>query len=141
MLEPLEHTPPASLQGSGFFSIYDSDEWFRDEFEKLFLRVENFVDQFFCKFGDIPIKGSLSPWIEMSSEFVSYSMMVAEPDDSCGDWNQILLERNERWYLLVGILARILEAKVFGELLFGGSRDQKQQLEALERSSTETEGK
>lgn len=120
--------------------MYYTDEWFRDEFQRLYDQVENFVDTFFCQFEDIPLESRLSPWIKMNSEFVIYSTMVAEPDDSLGDWNQILLQRNERRYLLVGILARILEAKVFGELLCGGSQGQKIKLEQLERSSIEIEG-
>jgi hypothetical protein len=141
-----ERTPTASLpsqhqsEGSSSSSVYQTDEWFRDEFERLYDQVANFVDIFFCQFQDVSLESSLSPWIEMSSEFVRYSMMVAEPDDSLGDWNRILLERNERRYLLVGIFARILESKVFGELLFGASKGQKKQLEQLERSSIEVEG-
>jgi hypothetical protein len=76
----------------------------------------------------------------MPSEFLRYSIMVAEPDDSLGDWNRILFKRNERQYLLMGILARILEVKAFGELLFGGSQSQKKRPEDLERSSNEAEG-
>jgi hypothetical protein len=141
-----EQTPPGSLhsqhqsEGSRSSSVYHTDEWFRDEFERLYDQVANFVDIFFCQFDDIPLDSGLSPWIEMSPEFSRYSTMVAEPDESLGTWNRILLERNERRYLLVGILARILEAKVFGELLFGGSKGQKKQLEDLERSSLEVEG-
>jgi hypothetical protein len=141
-----EQTPPASIHsqhqsdGSGFSSMYRTDEWFRDEFGRLYDQVVNFVDIFFCQFDDMPLESSLSPWIEMSSEFVRYSTMVAEPDGSLGDWNRILLERNERRYLIVGILARIIEAKIFGELLFGASTGQKKQLEDLERSSIEVEG-
>lgn len=141
-----EQTPPAPIhgqqqfEGSSSSSMYHTDEWFRNEFERLYDQVVNFVDIFFHQFDDIPLESSLSPWIGMSFEFVRYSIMVAEPDDSLGDWNRILLERNERRYLLVGILARILEAKVFGELLFGASKGQKKQLEELERSSIEVEG-
>lgn len=130
-----------SLKSSSSSFISDTDEWFRDEFERLYDQVANFVDTFFCQFQDIPLENRLSPWIEMSPEFVRYSIMVAEPDDNLGDWNRILLEKNERRYLLVGILARILEAKVFGEMLFGGSKAQKKQLEDLERSSIEVEGR
>jgi len=140
-----EQTPPESLhsqhqsEGSGSF-MYHTDEWFRDEFKRLYDQVANFVVIFFCQFDDIPLESNLSPWTEMSSEFLRYSAMVAEPDDSLRDWNRMLLERNERRYLLVGVLARILEVKVFGELLFGGSKGQKKQLEDLERSSIEVEG-
>jgi hypothetical protein len=85
-------------------------------------------------------ESNLGPWVQMSSEFLRYSMMVAEPDDSLGDWNRTLFNGNERQYLLVGILARVLEAKVFRELLFGASADQKKQLEDLEMSFDEIEG-
>jgi hypothetical protein len=141
-----EQTPSASVnskyQSAGSFSKsrYDTDEWFRDEFERLYAQVGDFVDMFFCQFEDISLESNLCPWIEMSSEFVRYSTMVAELDNRSGDWNRILLKRNERWYLLVGILARILEAKVFAELLFGASKGQKKKLEDLERSSVELEG-
>lgn len=144
--ETQEQTPPESLhsqyqsEGSRSSSICHTDEWFRDEFERLYDQVANFIDIFFYQFDDIPLESGLSPWIEMPSEFLRYSVMVAELDDSLGNWNRILFKRNERRYLLMGILARILEVKVFGELLFGGSQGQKKRLEDLERSSIEVEG-
>ncbi len=141
-----EQTPTESLHSqnrserSHSSSTNSTDEWFRDEFERLYDQVASFADMFFYQFEDIPLESSLNPWTEMSPEFVRYSTMVVEPGDSLGEWNGILLKKKERFYLIVGILARILEARVFGELLFGGNKRQKKQLEDLERSSVEVEG-
>jgi hypothetical protein len=129
------------FEDSSSLSNYQTDEWFQSAFEILYRQVMYFVDTFFCQYNDIDSESDLYPWVEMSSEFVRYSMMVADPDDNLGDWNRILLRRNERRYLLVGILARVLEAKVFGELLFGVNEAQKKQLEDLETSFDEVEGK
>lgn len=117
-----------------------TDEWFQTEFERLYHQVVKFVDVFFCRSHDITQRGNVGPWIEMPPEFLRYSMMVAEPDDGLGDWNRILFKGSERRHLLVGIISRILEAKVFRELLFGANIGQKKQLEGLEMSFSEVEG-
>lgn len=60
--------------------------------------------------------------------------MVVHADEYSGGWDRILSEPTQRFYLLVGILARILESKIFGELLFGATECQRLRLENNERA-------
>ncbi len=116
-------------------------EWFLGEFAKLYYNVTEFVEAFFCQ-SDLPhIGNGPSLWINrIPLEFQNFAEMVADPEPSSGGWNRMLSDRIERRYLLVGILARILEAKVFNELLFGAEDMQKANLESLERTFAGEEG-
>jgi hypothetical protein len=111
----------------------DTNEWFCKQFDALYDKVVNFVDRFFCS-PAVSLE-SVTPWlIKMPREFLKYTEMIAEADENSGGWNKILSERDQRRHLLVGILVRILEVKIFGELLFGASEAQKTVLQDLEVS-------
>jgi hypothetical protein len=112
----------------------DTNEYFYNEFECLYEKVTNFVNKFFCQTNPTIAAKKLSWWLrDLSPEFLSYTGMVVHVDEYSGGWDRILSEPTQRLYLLVGILARVFESKIFGELLFGATERQRLRLEKNER--------
>jgi hypothetical protein len=131
----------AQYEDRGFLPSDPSSAWFREQFDILYEEVVEFVNTSFCR-SDIDIaEYGISPWIHgMPQELLNYTTLVAESDESPESWDLILLDRKERGHLLIGVLARILEAHIFRELLFGASLAHKEQLEKQEASLPGNEG-
>ena len=114
-------------------SHVDADEYFYNEFERLYEKVTSFVNKFFCQTNRAVATKMSSPWLrDLPPEFLSYTEMVARADVHSGGWDSVLSDPIQRLYLLVGILARIFESKIFGELLFGATECQRLRLETNE---------
>ena len=82
------------------------------------------------------------PWAaSLAPEFVRYAEQVAEPDPATGGWDPLLKDTLQRKWLLVGILVRILEMKVFSQNLWGAGTEEGQMLHELDRAFFTHEGK
>ncbi|KAI9744442.1 MAG: hypothetical protein M1818_001971 [Claussenomyces sp. TS43310] len=76
-----------------------------------------------------------NPWLQdLPVEFMNYAELVAEPDWHSGGWTRLMCDVSQRKFLIIGILARILESKVFSELLFGADEYQTAMLETMEKT-------
>lgn len=117
-----------------------SDEWFVNEFRKLFRRIEKFLDEYFC-IQNLDEGEFHQPWaINHTPEFLNYVLQVAEQDPEQGGWDKMLRDTNQRKWLLMGMLMRILEVKVFGGDLWGATKEEKELMFGLEKALIAQEG-
>lgn len=118
-----------------------STDWYRNEFRKLFARIRRFsIDCF--GLHDLNQHPDLDPWkAGFSKEFVSYVEMVSDPDPAYGGWGSFLKDTNQRQWLIMAILTRILMIKVFGADLWGADVEEKNLLLAIERTFIGGDGK
>ncbi|KAF7911181.1 uncharacterized protein EAF01_002689 [Botrytis porri] len=116
-----------------------SNAWFKDEYANLFIAIVQFATKFFG-FQELQ-EGFHEPWaVKMPEEFYRYVELVAEPDTVVGGWDEILLDTNTRKYLIVGIIVKILEARVFSAVLWGNTKEGEEFLHGLDRALLDSEG-
>jgi hypothetical protein len=108
------------------------DEWFDKAFKGLHTVTQTFVG-LLCKVDLVVPEHGPSPWLSMPPEFVRYTTTMAESDPISGGWDKILSDKGHRQHLLLGILARVFDVKVFRELLFGADKEQTEHLETFEK--------
>lgn len=118
------------------------DEWFEHLLADLFHRVSDFCRE---TFGQGPkellASYSASPWAaRFSPQFVSFASQIARQDNHVGGWDHCLKDRDERTYLVMGIIAKILDENVFSELLFGVDEDSKRLLKTMDEQMLQEEG-
>jgi hypothetical protein len=117
-----------------------SDEWFVHEFRKLFRQIETFFDEYFC-LQNLDDGETYEPWaVNHTPEFLNYVLLVAEQDPEQGGWDKVLRDTAQRKWLLMGVLTRILEVKVFDEDLWGATKEEKDLLFAIEKALFTQEG-
>lgn len=116
------------------------DKWFAQEFKVLFKLVEGFAGKFFEFQYSVMPEAKFSPWVKMSKEFVNYAGMTAGTDPEDGGWDALLLEPEQRKWLVAGIMNRILDVRVLQEDLFGASETQKEMLLLNEKALVGLEG-
>ncbi|KAI1870952.1 hypothetical protein JX265_005992 [Neoarthrinium moseri] len=69
-------------------------------------------------------------WLQdLSPQFVQYANLVVHEDHQFGGYSQILNDKRNRKWLVVGILAQIIEKKIYTELLFGMTDEQRRLLD------------
>lgn len=81
---------------------------------------------------------------KLPKEFIKYASEIARGDPSIVDpppndpnnWEHLFLCNDSRVYLIVGVIAKILDDNVFGSLLFGATPGQKEALERTDRETT-----
>lgn len=116
-----------------------SNEWFQDQYARLFDRIAGFAQDFFA-YHDLQTKFH-EPWaVDMPDEFYRYVELVAEPDPAVGGWDEMLEDTETRKFLIVGIIVRILEVKVFAPNLWGNTREGEELLHNLDRALLDSEG-
>ncbi|TGO11097.1 hypothetical protein BTUL_0117g00130 [Botrytis tulipae] len=116
-----------------------SNAWFKDEYANLYVAIVRFATEFFG-FQDLQ-EGFHEPWaVRMPEEFYRYVELVAEPDTVVGGWDEMLLDTSTREYLIVGIIVRILEARVFSPVLWGNTKEGEEFLHGLDRALLDSEG-
>ncbi|KAF7960753.1 hypothetical protein EAE96_000426 [Botrytis aclada] len=116
-----------------------SNAWFKDEYANLYIAIVRFAEEFFA-FQDLQ-EGFHEPWaVRMPEEFYRYVELVAEPDAVVGGWDEMLLDTSTRKYLIVGIIVKILEARVFSSVLWGNTKEGEEFLHGLDRALLDSEG-
>lgn len=130
---PLQLEHPPHPQGDR------SNAWFKDEYANLYIAIVNFATVFF---GFQELQSEFhEPWaIRMPEEFYRYVELVAEPDTVVGGWDEILIDTSTRKYLIVGIIVKILEARVFASVLWGNTKEGEEFLHGLDRALLDSEG-
>jgi hypothetical protein len=117
-----------------------SDSYFVDEFRKLFRRIFNFSQAFFG-IHDLDEGEFHQPWVaNIAPEFVSYVEQVAESDPAVGGWEDLLRDTQQRRWLIVAVIMRILEVQVFQADLWGADQQEKELLLGIERALLTREG-
>ncbi|TGO65491.1 hypothetical protein BCON_0002g00750 [Botryotinia convoluta] len=116
-----------------------SNAWFKDEYANLYIAIVKFATEFFG-FQELQ-EGFHEPWaVRMPEEFYRYVELVAEPDTVVGGWDEMLLNTSTRKYLIVGIIVKILEARVFSSVLWGNTKEGEEFLHGLDRALLDSEG-
>ncbi|KAK0731391.1 hypothetical protein B0H67DRAFT_549168 [Lasiosphaeris hirsuta] len=140
----------------GFHIEWPADElgtlWYEMVIVHLFLRVSVFANTYFgfsditepvSGFAENPTKDGIPRlWNEgrFSKEFRHYASLVARQDNNSGGWDVLLSQAVHRKYLVTGIIARVLQAMVFDELLFGADSMQLTMFDAQDKALLEVEG-
>ncbi|KAI0473729.1 hypothetical protein GGR56DRAFT_696219 [Xylariaceae sp. FL0804] len=116
---------------------YD-DEYYRRLWETLYSNTAALAETWFGGGYDldeaIPSKGTAaeqpSMWASpLTEQFVQYARLVAHEDLPYTTWRDILHKSDDRKWLVVGVLAQIMERKIFNELLFGAFRGDQEELD------------
>jgi hypothetical protein len=117
-----------------------SDEWYIEQFRRLFRRIHNFASDYFG-LHDLDQGDFHQPWAAgMSPEFLRWVEDVATADPMVGSWDPLLQNTAQRTWLIVGIITRILEIQVFAADLWGAEPQEKELLLGVERGLLNREG-
>lgn len=126
----------------------ESDVRIMNGFDKLWEEVDGFAGAYFS-FEIPPRKSGREDEQWMTSFFrdseveqlVRYAgrIAVGGPKGFEG-WSELLLDPMHRRALVYGVIARVFKEKVFNELLFGASREQKARLEKMEMEKAAQDG-
>lgn len=121
-----------------------SDAWYTEMFRRLFRQTDKFAIHYFGVHG-LEAGDFFEPWavFDVNDEFVTWAEQVAEPDPhlEVGGWDELLRETDQRKWLVMGILMKILKVKIFDIDLFGASKEQAELLHGLSRAFVGREGK
>ncbi|KAI9648226.1 hypothetical protein NHQ30_002858 [Ciborinia camelliae] len=116
-----------------------SNEWFQNAYAVLFERLLGFARDYFG-FQELQ-RGFHEPWaVNMPVEFLRYVELVAEPDPAVGGWDEMLINTETRNFLIVAIIVKILEVKVFAPSLWGNTKEGEDLLHGLDRALLDSEG-
>lgn len=109
--------------------IYDDDsmhKYFKGLLEDMIAFTEK-------HFGASDLE-KLNHWPDMSRQFIEYADLVAEPDPAAvGGWEEFLIDKIHRKWLVMAVLVRIFEMNIFADLLFGGNDREKDFLLGLDK--------
>lgn len=133
-----------------------SDKAYEDVFYELYKKIWEYVHRYYMpysmKYLIYPQTGSefesarrfkIRLWSNLSPEFIHWLEMVVDGDPGHlmpRDWSSVFLDPAERRPMLCAIISKIIEIKVFGDLLFGGDEFQMQTLDNAEKSLYRNEG-
>ncbi|KAI1267468.1 hypothetical protein F5Y18DRAFT_303948 [Xylariaceae sp. FL1019] len=122
---------PAKIDFAQWFGRWKHPADYDDEFYNLlygtlFGKVIDLVDRFFNNSVHLEdyldTAGEHSVWdVPMTEQFVQYTRVVACEDAGYVKWHEILSDPQHRKWLCVGIIAQIIERKIFNHVLFGAS--------------------
>jgi hypothetical protein len=125
------------------FKILDTDfadEFYEIIFNDLFAQTFAIAHSAFHP-GDISKPPRTSLWLrEYPEEFLKYVELVAYPDARAGAWGRLLSDGNERVNLIMAIIYRVLDKKVFSPLLFGASSGHDEALKKIDTTLINVEG-
>jgi len=117
------------------------DQWFEGLTRSLFLRVADFARSRFGLTLRVPWGYQQSPWSEaFSAQFIKLVSDISRKDDLVGGWDVCLLDSSERAYMVMGVIAKVLDENVFSELVFGDTPENKQLWQMLDNSYIGEEG-
>ncbi|ESZ98077.1 hypothetical protein SBOR_1533 [Sclerotinia borealis F-4128] len=130
---------PIQLEFTPHLESDRSNEWFQNAYAVLFERIVALARE---HFGFQELQSEFhEPWaVEMPDEFLRYCELVAEPDPAVGGWDELLINTESRRFLIVGIIVKILEVKVFAPSLWGNNEEGEELLHGLDRALLDGEG-
>lgn len=104
---------------------YD-DEFYRTNYRTLYDKICEVSGVWFgagIRLEDLrDSQDEISAWeAPMTEQFQQYARLVAHEDSGYVEWKDILNDPRHRKWLCVGIIAQIIEKKIFSSLLFGAS--------------------
>ncbi|KAJ4297015.1 hypothetical protein N0V88_003931 [Collariella sp. IMI 366227] len=120
-------------------------EWYEMLYSHLYVRVGKFVKEYFG-YGNLPAvwEGVAKnyPWLDggFSKQFMGFLEQVAIQDNNMGGWDDLLVKRLHREFMVTGVIGKVLETCVFDDLLFGADTAQKRMLKAQDECTLELEG-
>ncbi|KAJ4263607.1 hypothetical protein NW762_006430 [Fusarium torreyae] len=116
------------------------DEHYELHFSNLYVEIYALVQSAFCP-GSSSRGPSASPWLrEYPEEFIRYVELVAHPDARAGRWERLLRDGDERSNLLQAIIFKILDTRVFSQLLFGADSEHDETLQLSDTALRNAEG-
>ncbi|KAI0004716.1 hypothetical protein F4779DRAFT_70091 [Xylariaceae sp. FL0662B] len=122
------------------FGDYD-DDFYKTHYDNLYNKTVDFATRWFdCGVDLEPVFGDRVWDLPLTEQFKQYARLVAHEDKLRGGWPAILNHPRPRRWLVVGILAQIMEKKIFNELLFGATDAFKEDLDRLDTRFIEREG-
>ncbi|KAH8596558.1 hypothetical protein B0O99DRAFT_705806 [Bisporella sp. PMI_857] len=131
---------PIQLTYSSFPLEDQTDEWWIKQLSNLFKVMDDFVETYFAV-HNLDQGEFHQLWaLDWSPRFIEYVQSVAEPDINQGGWDALLRSTNQRKFLIKAVLVKILEYKVFGVSLFGGTEQEKNLFLGLERALISRDG-
>ncbi|KAK3336766.1 hypothetical protein B0T19DRAFT_396477 [Cercophora scortea] len=122
-------------------------KWFEILYVHLYVRVARFAERY-IEFEDIEDEydqGSGYVWAAaatglFSKQFIYYAGLVARQDNMAGGWDCLITSKLHRKYLVMGVIAKVLETSVFDKLLFGASEAQLDVLSAEDEATLDVDG-
>lgn len=128
---------------------YD-DLWYAENNKRVYGMTVTWADKFFGK-KDFPRTYDGKTWLSgLGEQFLQYANLVAHEDAFFGPletpfrhdgWEHILRDKQNRTWLIVAIVAQIIEKKIFVELLFGATPEQRKELDDQDSKNLEHDGK
>jgi hypothetical protein len=118
-----------------------SDEWFITMFRQLFHMCDNFAETFFgnCK---LDTKGSSQPLnLHLGQEFTSWVDQVCQEDELVGGWDHVFRDTDQRRWLVLAVLMRVLRVKIFDDDLWGAGKEERSLLAGIDKALLNREGK
>ena len=116
------------------------DERYEILFSNLYVEIYALVQSALCP-GSSSRAPSTSPWLrEYPEKFIRYVELVAHPDARAGKWERLLRDGDERSNLLQAIIFRILDTKIFSQLLFGADSEHDETLQLSDTALINAEG-
>ncbi|KAI1334632.1 hypothetical protein F5Y15DRAFT_429316 [Xylariaceae sp. FL0016] len=126
-------------------SDYDN-EYYDRAWESLFARTRALAEKWFGAHDltqELGLRGARdSLWgrSPLTVQFVQYARLVAREDRPYTLWKDVLHDPRHRTWLVVGILAQIMEKKIFTDLLFGADEGMEHRLAEEDQKAVGTEG-
>ncbi|KAM7188748.1 hypothetical protein V8F20_010465 [Naviculisporaceae sp. PSN 640] len=137
---PIRPTPRVAWPGGKI-----KTEWYENMYTSLYLRTKKFVDDYFG-YGQLPrarkIHGiEYSLWLEIPEKLRRYIALVARQDNTLPwGWDDLLMQRVHREYVIQGVIGKIFERYIWDELLFGANERQLELLEKEDRMTVDLGG-
>lgn len=123
-----------------------TDAWYIEQFRRLWAEAESFSFKYYANSHNLKADGnggtSHKPWssVNHTPEFLYWVEQVAEADPRTG-WDALLRNSEERKWLVMAVVMRVLRIKVFDEELFGADEREVEMLHANEKNNFLSEGK
>ncbi|KAF7537218.1 hypothetical protein G7054_g3921 [Neopestalotiopsis clavispora] len=124
------------------------DFWYAENNKRLYNMATEWSEKFFAK-KEFPVRYDGKTWLSgLNEQFINYANIVAHEDPFFGPfdgyrhdgWEYMLKDRSNRKWLIVSVLAQIIEKKIFVELLFGATPDQAKKLDEQDSEFLDHDG-
>ncbi|KAK6070162.1 hypothetical protein SCUP515_08646 [Seiridium cupressi] len=124
------------------------DFWYAENNRKLYDLASEWSETYFAR-RNLPEKYNDRTWFwKLNDQFIQYANLVAHEDSFFGPefdgrvdgWEHIVKDRKNRKWLIMGILAQIIEKKIYVELLFGATPEESKQLDQQDSDNISKDG-
>lgn len=123
-----------------------SNRFYELEFYKLYAEIEDWTNIYFgapdltTTEWESDVGDGVWTRVREMPEFVQWAEMVAEEDAEMGGWENMIANGVNRKWFVAAVIVKIIKHKVFDELLFGGTKEEKEMLFSMERAMFQREG-